>query len=799
MTRVRPLTPAEGISLVALSSALLTFEVILTRLFAVARTYHFAFLVVSLALLGFGAGGTLLALRPLRPGVDPGRLLAWGNLAFAAAVLVAYGTVNHLPFDPFTLPWDRPQGVRLTLQILALALPFLVGGWTVGALLARDPEGAGRTYALNLVGSGLGCLPPLLLPPRIGGEETVLFAALLPALTAPLPLWTRGRRRAAGATWGLILVLLLALLGPARPLLTLRLSPYKPLSRTLRQPGVRVRAQVWTPTARIDLLEGPTFRALPGLSVRAPAVPPSPPAFFVDGEGPYPAPTAAELEAVAPYLPLAAALQLRPGARVLVLGARGGVDAAAALALGARQVWAVEPEGPILRGAPVYQAPEVVAVAEAERTFLARTRETFDVIVLSLTEGYRPIRWGAYSLREEYRYTVEALTAALGRLEPDGILVVSRWLQTPPSEWLRAFLLAVAAVEARGGDPARQILAFRGYNLGTLLVGARPFSPQEVAAWRAFLDARAYDPVWAPDLDPQALNRHNRLPEPAYHRTFRAFLTAPDREAWLAAYPYDVRPPTDDRPFFASYARLRQLPRIWEALGRTWAPFGGAGILVLLILTGLTALLAGGLILLPLLLSPAARSARPGGRPLLHFAALGAGYLLVEIPLLQRTILYLGQPALAFAVVLFALLVASGAGSRLSGRLPARALFPLLLTVGGGTLAGLPLLHRATLAWPLPARIGLTVAGLTPLGILLGMPFPQGLRRLEAVRPGWVPWAWGVNGAVSVVASPLAALLALTLGFRAVFLAAGLAYAGAGLTVRGWAAPSPGPTPPRAP
>ncbi|MBU0705196.1 MAG: hypothetical protein KKC18_15205, partial [Chloroflexi bacterium] len=406
-------------------------------------------------------------------------------------------------------------------------------------------------------------------------------------------------------------------------------------------------------------------------------------------------------------------------------------------------------------------------------------QERYDVVMLSLTTPQRPVTSGAYSLAEEYRYTVQAFTDYLARLDQNGLLVVTRWLQVPPSETIRAFALAVEAVERAGGDPRTSIVALRSYQQMLVLVQRGPFTEKELETIRAFAAARAFDLVYLPDIRPDEVNRYNVLPEPDYYRACTGLLEAEDRDTWYRAYSFDVEPPDDDRPFFGHFFKWGQAPEVLAMAGHTWQPFGGAGYFVLLALLALGTLAAGTLILLPLTARGGARRGKALVATLGYFALLGLGYLCVEIPLLQQFILFLGHPAYAMATVLFALLLFSGLGSLLSRRVPlwlALILLPLLV---GGYALGLPALFEATLAAPLSGRLLITVVALAPPGLLMGMPFPKGLALLELGSPDLIAWAWGVNGAVSVTASILAALLALSFGFSAVLALGAACYLGA--------------------
>jgi hypothetical protein len=262
------------------------------------------------------------------------------------------------------------------------------------------------------------------------------------------------------------------------------------------------------------------------------------------------------------------------------------------------------------------------------------------------------------------------------------------------------------------------------------------------------------------------------LPEPSYSEAYRSLLDAAGygtraRDAWSRTYAFDVRPPTDDRPFFGHFFRWRQMPELLVAAGYTWQPFGGAGYLVLLVLLSFAVLASLFTILLPLALKQGMlRLQEGGGRVLAFFCLLGLGYLSVETPLMQRFGLFLGHPTWSMAAVLGALLVFSGLGSRVSVHVPLLvALIGVPVLVGGYAL-GLPVLFGWTLEFPFWTRLLVTIAALAPLGLLMGMPFPKGISLLG--RPSWIAWAWASNGALSVIASILAALISLGWGFSAV-------------------------------
>jgi hypothetical protein len=801
------------VGLFLLSAATLIFEIHLTRVFSVAQFYHFAFMVVSLALLGFGASGAFLTFRRYSVSRRVGRFksLSHWSWGFALAAIGSYALTLYVPFDSFRIAHDWRQGAVLALHYVALSLPFFCSGAAVGLLLATRPSEANSTYAANLTGSAVGCLLAVVASSLVGGAGVVFLSAALsilaaltfqysvvssqyPVASTKFPVLRFTPSGHVSRTIQVALVFILVLVARwTPPFLEIRLSPYKGLSYALLYPDAELIFQRWNGFSRVDVVRSQSIRGLPGSGFRCSVLPPPQLGLTIDGDDlnfiSHAEPGSTTL-AFTDCLLTALPYRLRPAARALALEPRGGFDVLTALAEGAETIAAVEPNPLIVEAvraqgewaADLYDDPRVTVVVEEGRSYAQRTREQYDVVMLSLTAPQRTVTSGAYSLSEDYRYTVEAFSDYLARLDGDGLLVVTRWLQVPPSEAIRAFALTVEAIERTGGKPETSIVALRSYRQMLILARRGPFTAGELEAIRAFAAPRAFDLVYLPDIHPDEVNRHNVLPEPDYYRACVGLLEAEDRDIWYWAYPFDVEPPHDDRPFFGHFFKWGQAPEVLAMAGHTWQPFGGAGYFVLLALLALALLAAGALILLPLAARGQVKRKGNLGATLGYFALLGMGYLCVEIPLLQQFILFLGHPAYALATVLFALLLFSGLGSLLSRRAPLRLVLIALPALVGGYALGLPVLFDATLAAPLELRLLIAVAALAPPGLLMGMPFPKGLALLERGDSAIVAWAWGVNGAISVVASILAALLALSFGFFVVLAVGASCYVGAGIT-----------------
>ena len=361
--------------------------------------------------------------------------------------------------------------------------------------------------------------------------------------------------------------------------------------------------------------------------------------------------------------------------------------------------------------------------------------------------------------------------------------MAARWVQTPPSEEIRLLGTAAAALRQADIDPVQAVVMLRNYSNALLLVQPDGWVPADLATVREFATGQRFDIVAMPGLDPTETNRYSVMPEETYSALAAELLASADPTLTYATLTFDITPATDDHPFFGHYFKWGQTGEVLDNLGRTWQPFGGAGYLVLVAFLVLAALSALLLIVAPLAVhrrvGPAGLAIPPGLRwwTVGYFGSLGLAFLLVEIPLIQLYILLVGDATTAFAVVLFAVLVSSGVGSMVSPRVPWRTGAAVLTA----TAVLYPFLIRGltTLALPAPLsiRVGAGAVAIAPLGFLMGIMFPQGIAYLQQRAPHLVPWAWGINGTVSVVSAVTAALLALTFGFTRVLVVGAVGYA----------------------
>ncbi len=790
------------VAVALLSGAALGYEVLLTRLLAIVHWHHFAYMIISVALLGFGAAGTFVALwqRPLLARYRG--VFTMAALGFGIGAPLAFGAAQRVPFNTLEIGWNDAQLAWLLALYLILALPFLCAATALALAFRVYAARAGALYRSDLLGAGGGALGIVLLLGVVPSHWALVVVGGLGIVAAGLVGLSSVRRAGGRAALVATCIGALALVAGVQDWLRPVPSPFKGLSLALTAPDARIVAERHGALGWLAVVESPTvpIRHAPGLSLLAPVGPPGQLGIFTDGDALSPiAPAEADLrylEAETAALPY----HLAAAPRVLVLGAGGGTEVLRARHHGAAMIDAVELNpnmvellrGPfaVYAGRPFDRTDVRLHVADA-RAFVAGSDRSWDVVQLALLDSFSAASAGVYALDESTLYTVEAIEGLIARLAPGGTLAITRWLKLPPRDSLKLVATAAAALTERGAsDPAAHIAMIRGWKTTTLMVKAEPLSTADIASTRAFARRYAFDLVWHPGLAETDANRFNRLAEPVFYDGARALLSA-EAADFIDRYKFALAPATDDRPFFFHTLKWRTLPELYTLREQGGLPLVEWGFVILV-----AALVQSLVVGVVLALMPLARRRRrtaagaPRWRVLCYFTAIGLAFLFIEIALMQRFATFLGHPLYAIAVVLAALLIFAGLGAgaidwlaRRSGRIPPIwIVITLIVGIGTVELALLPPLLEATQAWPTGGRIVLVLVVLAPLGMLLGMPFPMGLKALGATAPDDVPWAWAINGCASVISAVLAALIAVHIGFTLVMVCALALYLLAALT-----------------
>ena len=776
------------------------------RLYAIVGWHHFAYMMISIALLGFGASGTALTLLGGRLTRRFSIIFAGCAALFALWSIASVALALRLPFNPLAIVWERGQLLWLGLAYITLLPPFFFGASALGLTFTRFPQAIGRLYACDLIGAGLGALGVVGLLFVLTPEATLRCIAALGLAAAALALWAPGRAPRLGTLGlGAAAVLVALWLPPGWTALRPHISEYKGLPMALSAPDARIVDERSSPLGLIDVVESPAipFRHAPGLSLNNLMEPPEQRGVFTDADA---------LSAITRFdgdtAPLgyldfttsAAPYHLLPAPKTLILGAGAGEQVLLAILHGAPEIDAVELNPQIVTllrqdyadfAGGIYDRPEVEVRIDEARSAVRRTSERYDLIQIPLLYSFGAAAAGTQSLHENYTYTVEAITDYLAALQPGGLLSVTLWLKLPPRDSVKLFATAVEALRRTGvAEPGARLAMIRSWSTATLLVKNGAFEPREIAALRAFATARSFDIAWAPGLRSDETNRFNVLERPYLYEAATALL-GPDPQTFLKNYKFAVAPATDDRPYFFDFFKWRFLPELLALGPQGAAALLDMGYLILAATLVQAAALSAVLILAPLALSRGRLGGRvPKARVVGYFLALGFGFLFVEIAFIQRFILFLGHPLYAVAVVLAGFLVFAGIGSAIAPLLdrwvggrarPIAIAGAAIAALATAYLVALPPLFEALIGWSVPGKIIVTLALIAPLAVSMGMPFPLGIVRVARDGGNLVPWAWGINGCASVVAAILATLLAIHLGFTAVVLIAVALYLAAPL------------------
>jgi hypothetical protein len=763
-----------GVSLV--SATLLMTELALTRIFSVVMYYHFAFLAISIALFGVSASGVFAYVSRRRlERYSTDRLLATESLVYAVSTIVALFWLVRLRVG---LNYS-PHNLVLMLTIYALAaLPFFTGGLVVTLAISRLSSQINAVYAADLLGAAAGCLILIPLLDRLGAPGVVLSAAAL-SIAAALLFAPAASRRAIAAIGGAVL------LAPIAGQLS-GLAGFDVVDTKGHQ-GDRMLFSKWNSFSRIGVYE----RAHGDWSLSPAYQGPLPETRFMDIDSAASTP----ILHLAPDLSNAQYLRYeltalayhleRPGFTALVIGPGGGRDLASALVFGAARVDGVE-INPIIAddvmrdrfrefSGGIYTNPRVRIEVDDGRSFVRRTPERYDVIQASLVDTWAATAAGAYTLTENTLYTVDAFNDYLDHLKDDGVLTITRWVV----DGLRLVSLAQAACARRGWPAADRLAIVRQDRVATFLLKKTPFTAQEIAQLRGVSLRLGFDVLYVPGPGgPGVISDESvdGMPTGDYAR----LVGAADREQFYAAYHSDIRPTTDDRPFFFHTTKLTD--QFDVAFGR--AMLFGNGLSALLTLLGISTALVVLFVIGPLVLAERGR-ARPRGwwAWLVYFGALGAGFMLIEVSVLQRFVLLLGHPVYSLTVTLFSLLLGTGLGAAWSRRFGAESLRRTgVIAVVTVALVALAVVVVATpiVNWAIPfsrtLRVLTAVALLVPVGMALGIPMPTGLRMLGARAPHMIAWAWGINGALSVLGATLAIFIAMNWGFRITLITASGTY-----------------------
>jgi predicted membrane-bound spermidine synthase len=781
-----------------MSFASLLLELALTRLFSVILFYHFAFFAISIALLGLGAGGVFAYVLKPRLSQWSTEQIGWFCCAVNAVLMLVVLEIDlHIPV---ILNLNFRNFLALTAIYLVSALPFFFTGLFFSILFARQSMHIAQLYAADLIGGAVACLGIVPILNWLGGPNTVLFAGI--AMGAGALLWAETSKTIRLA-WLVFAILAVVTVANFRG----------KLIDIVYAKGMR-RDKPWVEMAKWNAISRVEVDSQGGAKVIVIDADASTYIMAQDPQQPWEGSAYQKnLMSAAPSVTNI----LRPRGEYAIIGPGGGVDVLRAVANGSPSVTGIE-INPIIANTVMreryadysyglYLRPDVHIQVNDGRTWVRSSTQKFDVVQMTLVDTWASTSAGAFALSENNLYTVEAFREYFDHLKPDGYIAITRWEFARPREALR---VVAQAMRALGGEDLRRnfIIVVEG-DLDqdgrpvTVLAKKSAFTPEEQAAVVRHLESQPkLHAIYLPYALPQRLKPPVSAMESGAAKAaplqnadggsddkgqgatdasaFGKLIESGNPEKFAQSYPFNVTPVYDNAPFFFFTLKPSQILGAGTEAGIDWKV--NMGVVVLLMLVVISAIAVGAFMIVPLLLTPRARKAAHF-LPLMYFVAIGLGYIAIEITLIQRLVLFLGHPIYAMTVVVFLMLLSSGLGSTVSRKLFAEAgrvwiAFLAVIALLGIYYVGLSLLLHALIGLPQLSKIAIACLLIIPLGFVMGMPFPSGLRMLSQTGGdnSLIEWAWAMNAASSVLGSVLAMLIAIQFGLGVTMLCGAGAY-----------------------
>lgn len=767
------------------SLATLSFEVLLSRAFAMTQWSHLAFLVISIALFGYSAGGLTIHiwLKKAKPVIQASA--PWIPLLLAFVIPISWICTNAIPFDSIQLPFSGLQVLYLCVLYVLLSVPFFFAGYITAYLFSQYSGKTGFIYAAAMTGSACGALIPAIFLPIIGFPGCIIVAGCASSL--PVAASTPKRRLALLLTVGTCALITALSLFPS--LLEPRPSSYKELVQMLRHPGAAVTYSAESIHGRVDVLESPSIRYAPGLSLTFSGTIPPQEGIFVDNGGSLAITRLPldEMNLIKQSLAGAALAVVENPSEILVPVVGGGNLLLSAVSTEGAHVTILDQipdRAEIVAQSYSENAQEVRAVPL--RIAIRRLKGPFDIIAVDHSGSSNP---SLLSIHEDYILTAESIGRLFRALESRGVLMFMRRLQVPPSDSLKVTATAFRALERNGiPRPGQHLAMIRSWDMYVLLVGKQPLGGAAITALRSFVDRNAFDLVFLPEMQADEANRFNRRPIPAHYQSMQLLVRDLDAgdDTFIDSYYMNIRAATDNRPFINRTIKWRKIKELYHVTGERFYTMLFAGEVLIAAAFGIALILSFAFFVIPAAISIRSSMSSDQGNGafrtfgiLAVFLLLGTGYMFFEIAWVKKLILLAGGASLSFTTVLAVVLICSGLGGMLSQELSCRHILPLAFAVSAFVVLSalsmetlIPLLSQFAHPWPLVLACIL----LAPPAIFLGMPLPltmQWICRSARMRVlGWV-----ANGVASVISSIAAAALALFGGILELLLMAAGAYA----------------------
>lgn len=799
------------------STSVLLFELSLMRVFSILQWNYLAFMIISIAFLGYGASGTFLSVFPSilksAEGKNLYKYLLFFSLLFSLGSLLSILVISKVPFDLYRVITDRYQLLYLVIYYLAIAIPFFFAGICISLAISKLPEKINKIYFCDLSGAAIGCISFLVLANYISLSHLLIIPPLLSFLASFLFSLKLHDKRTIIYIVGIFVFIIL--FSGAESFYSFPVNPYKSLFTLLRYPNSRIIDRQENSFARLEVVESEGVRYAPGLSLNFSGEIPEQLGLVTDGDG-LSAITRLEGEGdleglkkieFSDYISSALGFHLVGGKRkVLIIGPGGGLDVLGGIYNEAEEIWGIEmnPDVKILLqgnyadySGNIYNREGIKILTGEGRSVLKGLEQKFDLIQISLIGSSNTASGGFYSISENYLYTVEAFMDFWQHLSDGGKLGITRWLKFPPREIVRLCSISLEALSRMGIEkPENHLAIIRSWGTSTLILSKEEIKEEEIKIIKDFCDRRIFDVVYFPGIKEEEANTNHVLEQSYYYQEIDQLVNSFKENKlkdFYDTYFFNVSAVTDNQPYFFYTLKWENIPKIIKSTAN-WQPLIEWGNLIIFatFLQGIIFSII--FIFLPLILKRSPVTKRRVKIPfLLYFASLGLGYMLLEISFIQKFILYLTNPAYSTSIIIFSFLFFSGLGSFYSRRIEknyVNALKIIIFTLCGLLIVYqfiLPYVFTTTLQYSLLVRILITLGLIFPLGFLMGMPFPLGIKLVNSIDKGkeLIPWLWATNSFCSIIASVSAVIIAIFFGFKVVAILAASIYLFGFLSIKG--------------
>lgn len=765
-----------------ISAAIIAFQLILMQILSYVQWYHFAYMIISIALLGFGAAGTFLTIFQQKLEKNYYTLFPFLLIVTAILIPVVVGIANSeaVRFDSLLIFQDSRHIGKLILTYFIFFLPFLTGALAIGMSFSKFADQIGKIYFSNLIGSGIGGIIALFFMQWIIPEQQSFAVAILAFLggIVSLPKNKKSLIRIIVPLSTLILIILFFY--PPR----LTPSEYKDISKTMLLPDAKVEYQKSTPHGFVEIVSSPILRYAPGVSLAYRDSFPVRKVVFNNGNWMgclLPQPLEANETNILDYTPQALPYHIDNIKNALIINAGTGENVLLALSHQVARITTNETNPEIfniLRQSfeGFYQ---VQPYQTMPRTLLTPDTNKYDLIELPIIGSFFG-NSGLNAVEPRYELTIEALREMWSKLSEKGMISLSCWMDYPVRNAYR--LLATISLLLDENDiahPPHHVVAIRSWCAITFLVKKSPFKRDEINKVRLFCENRMFDPLVLPEKQEIERDKYNILQDTTFFTHIDQLLSH-EKETLIRQYPYRIHPTTDDRPFFFQFVRFKQIPQLISSIREKNFPFLDIGYVLIILTFVQIVFIAAIFILLPLSFRP--WKSRNKKWVLMYFSGLGLAYMFLEMVFIQHFTFYFGEPTYAASATLGILLFTSGLGSYYSGKFQNNKKMRLAIPL---VIAAILVLYAfvlspiltATIGIALPLKITIAVVLLGTLGFFLGMPFPIGIDYLSGKNTDDIPWAWALNGYFSVISTVLATIISVELGYLLLLSMAAFIYA----------------------